>query len=601
MTHLSGVLYSNLLLDLLPHVSAYVFDEYIIKGKVEYFPGASVTDVACMQLATTILKKNQDLLGAEADAAALVKFTAANNSCRDWVLRLDTTREEVLYHEFRQVVWEFLNPGGYSLIPGCLVSLLRESDLVGPGSSIGAAGEDFYTKLFAGNLSTTRSCLVLAYESYLKELPHFWLDAEKFRADRFGAPKVVAGNRLSFVPKTYDCSRSICTEPSLNMMFQKGIGNILERRLRQYFGIDLKSQQSKNRDLAQVGSLDGSMVTIDLSSASDTIANRMLEQVLQKDFYSLLQLVRSPVTTISGAESAELHMVSTMGNGFTFPLQTMLFAAVVQASARFRYSRSPRDGGSEYSASFVLPRREKLGTFGVNGDDIVCRRELAGDVLSLLNILGFQVNASKSFVEGPFRESCGGDFFHGSPVRGVYNESLADPQSRYSTINRLNWWSARHKIPLRNSIQCLLRTVRFLPIPPWEDEAAGIKVPLSMVSGLRRDRNLQSILYRRMVHVPVKVRIMDASIEVPRSVRGRVYNPSGLLASFLLGAVKGSGRKSKATGTFNVRHDEQRFRAEVGVAPNWGCTSTVQPFGSPEEERCWASTVWLNVSHDTEG
>lgn len=580
-------LYIHLLRDLEPHVTPYAY-ECMLKRKVDFYPGATVRDITCMQLAASILKKYEDGSSAVADTVALDKFLAANLRCGNWQLQLSSLLDEALVGAFKQSVYTFLHPNNLQcLVPDDLVSLMFESDLVGPGASIGASGYDFYSKLFAGRLSCTSHGLYASYRSYIKSLNPDWVDAENIRQTQFGETLVVSGNRLSFVPKSYDCSRVICTEPLLNMLVQKGIGNILERRLRHYFGIDLASQQAKNRELARIGSQTGEFVTIDLSSASDTISNQMLKAMLPKGFFSLLQFCRSPETTVMmTGEKLALNMVSTMGNGFTFPLQTMLFACVVEAVVKVT--------GCE-ARDFDPPRGGNLGSYGVNGDDIVCRREVARCVIRLLELLGFEVNPSKSFLEGPFRESCGGDFFKGLPVRGVYVNTLKDANSRYSAINALNDWSARSLIPLCATIQLLLRSVRYLPVPVWEDPSAGVRVPWNLVSGLRRSKHTGSVIYTRLVFEPVRLRIKDCQITVPRGARKRIFNPYGLLISFLRGTVRGTTRKGSDIGTITIRHDSGWFRPKRGVAPNWEATDTVQPLSDLNWSRSWKWAVQCNL------
>lgn len=579
MSSLTHALYSDLLLDLQPYCSAHTF-ELISAGKIDFFPGCTVRDVAVMQLATSLLKKLQDDTSPNADQLALTKFRDANSACGSWSLQVNSLLDELLISNFRVVIDEFFFNGDKSFISDDLVTLLAESDLVGPGVALGASGNDFYTKMFSSPMACTRTALYEAYKIYLKQLPDSWQIADSLRRDSLGGPEVVEGNRLTFVPKTRDISRSICIEPSLNMMFQKGLGNALARRLRQYFGIDLSSQQVKNRELARLGSETGGWSTIDLSSASDTISLKMLREFLPRHVLAVIELLRSPKSMVSlTGETMQLEMVSTMGNGFTFPLQTVLFAAVVTSCARVA------------EMPLVLPHGNNLGSFGVNGDDIVCPTGLHDKVVRLLTLLGFEVNKTKSFHEGPFRESCGGDFFNGSLVRGVYIKTLLDQQSRYSAINLLNRWSARHGIPLRLTVQRLLRTVRYLPVPPWEDLSAGVHVPWSMVKRLRRCKHTRSVLYERMVFEPVKLRIQDCEIVVPTKERSRIYNPHGLLISILHGAVRGT-RSNTCVGTISIRHDRGWFRRKWGIAPNWSCTSTIrEPI--PDEGR-WESAVWVN-------
>jgi len=581
MTSLSHVLYSNLLLDLQPFCRPSTW-EALQRGEIDFFPGCTVRDVAIMQLGSSFLKKLKDETSSDADAVAYTKFISANERCEHWSLQVNSLLDEMLVGNFREEVYEYFGRGAKSHISDDLVTLIAESDLVGPGAAFGATGNDFYTKLFSGALTCTSQGLYLAYRASLKAVQNDWILADDLRASRFGTFSLVRGNRLTFVPKTRDCSRTICIEPVLNMLVQKGLGNALARRIRQSYGIDLPSQQAKNRELARLASVNGGWSTIDLASASDTISFKMLEEFLPQHVLSCIRMTRSPECYVDKTgEWIKLHMVSTMGNGFTFPLQTMLFACVVKACARVA------------EMQLVCPRGQTLGEFGVNGDDIVVPSGIHDFVIRLLTILGFEVNKTKSFHEGHFRESCGGDYFCGQPVRGVYLKTLLDQGSRFAAINLLNRWSARHNIPLRRTVRALLRTVEDLRVPPYEDLSAGIHVPFSMVRKLRRDKHTKSILYRRYVFDAARLTIQEGDICVPNREQERIYNPHGLLISILHGSVRGTTRKG-GVGTITIRHDSGRFRRRVGVAPNWDNTETVrQPI--PDKGR-WESAVWINLT-----
>jgi hypothetical protein len=58
--------------------------------------------------------------------------------------------------------------------------------------------------------------------------------------------------------------------------------------------------------------------------------------------------------------------------------------------------------------------------YTVYGDDIVCPTAWVKEVFTILDSLGFLVNKEKSFVDGPFRESCGKEYLHGVDVTPIY-------------------------------------------------------------------------------------------------------------------------------------------------------------------------------------
>lgn len=563
----SRALFHSLLEDLSVHLSPYVLDLLKSGADVNWWPGISVNEFSSLALARSFYKKFVDNVKQDANEKALLLFTEANNLCGDWHLGCVNSRDSILVGEFKKHVYQFLYPDAIDPLVGSAEDILSKAEL-GPGSSIGSKGEDFYTKLFASKLSTTSPGLYRAYLSYIWNFSEF-INAELIRKENLGSPVVVKGNRLNFVPKRNDISRVICTEPVLNMYFQLGIGNLIRSRLASYFHIRLEDQPDRNRELARLGSLDGSFVTIDLSSASDSISLRMLDQLFPRDFVSWLKLCRSPSTKLPDGSQVALNMVSTMGNGFTFPLQTMIFACAVLACHTAQ--------GIPYSLNYG----DSLGSFAVFGDDIICHRDVARDVLHLIQLLGFRVNEDKTFVEGPFRESCGADYFYGQPVRGVYIKKLNSQQDRCVAINLLNRWSSETGVWLPKTVASLLRTVEFRPVPLWENDDAGIKVPESVISELRRDKHTKSIMYRAWEASPQKVRIFDSYIS------GRFYrlhNVPGLYLSFLRGTIRNY--------SIMVRHDRTCYKSKWRIAPNWLYSHKYQ--GKPGWQQRWETAVHHN-------
>jgi hypothetical protein len=502
--------------------------------------------------------------------------------------------DELLVGLFKQEVYRFLFPKRLDSIVDSFEQILQFAR-TGPGSSIAARGTDFYTKLFSSKLSTTSEGLYLAYKNYVKDSP-LWSSAEQQRFDHFGGPTIVGGNRLSFVPKNVDTARVICTEPNLNMYFQLGLGHLIEKRLKSFFGIDLATQQEINRELAQIGSANDSLSTIDLSSASDTVSWKMIQQLFPRDFVAWLGILRSPKVTLPDGSEQELFMVSSMGNGFTFPLETLIFSCVVAAAYYAHGLDLRRSKGYEKSTIDLWsgnvrirkPRVTRLGNFGVFGDDIIVEKEVYRKVAKLLELLGFQINVSKSFVNGPFRESCGGDYYLGHPVRGVYIKTLQTPASRYVAINRLNEWSAITGIPLPKTIHRLMKSVRFTPVPLYENDDAGIKVPFDLAGFVKRDTDTQSVVYRRWASVPQRIRLVDGALLVPKGSKSRIYNPDGLLITGLRGDIDNN--------SLSIRLGAPRYCMKRAISPCWDWLPTVGE-QSPVDQWRLASAIRRNMTN----
>lgn len=229
------------------------------------------------------------------------------------------------------------------------------------------------------------------------------------------------GNVFFTVPKKTDRDRVACKEPDLNMFMQKGLGNAIRKALLRT-GINL-NDQSINRSFALRGSQDGSLATLDLSSASDSVTTELVRLLLPVSWFTLLDSVRSPVTVIDGEEHSN-WMFSSMGNGYTFELESLIFLALARAVSYFRGVR---------------------GIVSVYGDDIICPTETASYLTWVLGYFGFQVNTEKSFTEGPFRESCGGHYWNGVDITPFYiREPITDIEGLILLANNLRRWSAEY-------------------------------------------------------------------------------------------------------------------------------------------------------------
>jgi hypothetical protein len=480
----------------------------------------------------------------DADVAAEYSFHEANAKCAKFRFTEMWEIDRVVVGETRKLLDSFFHPRGGLLVEG--FDDLFYNGRLGPGVSVGSPNTSLYGKLWGSDLTGTSQLICDEYLTRVRALP-LWSNAESHRSDQFGSPSLVQGSRTIFVPKTSATSRMICAEPTLNMFFQLGFARLLEARLRSFFGIDLALQPAVNRTLAGVGSVSGCYSTIDLTSASDSISIDWCKRMLPDWVFDLICMLRSPSTQI-GSDTIPLHMISTMGCGFTFPLQTIIFAAISKACQNI----------------FGLPGEAHLTA--VFGDDIVCPSWAHDKVIKYLQFFGFTPNASKTFSVGAFRESCGADWFYGQPVRPVFIRSLDSPQDRVVAINALNEWTAYTGIPLVGTVTVLLSSLpqRFRNRIPREGaKDAGIRVPYSM-SNTKNDRNGS----RRFVSWEprsVGVRFTDDENIISEghpAVRYLKYNPDGLYLSCIFGEVKGM--------FLALRHKSQRYRAKRRVSPNWG-------------------------------
>lgn len=225
---------------------------------------------------------------------------------------------------------------------------------------------------------------------------------------------VVRGNRFTTVPKDSTKDRGIAIEPSLNVYTQLAYGSLMKSRLRRNVRLDLRVAEKKHRQVACDASIRGSLATIDLSSASDTVCKQLVKLLLPTPWFEALDGLRSSHTLLPDGKWVRLEKFSSMGNGFTFELETVVFLSLVFATMAVE-GHMPREG-------------ENLLVFG---DDIIVPSASFESVSAVLSYFGFQLNKRKSFSTGNFRESCGGDFFLGKAVRPFFLEELPDEPHKW--------------------------------------------------------------------------------------------------------------------------------------------------------------------------
>lgn len=508
------------------------------------YPGIKPRQFAMQHLRRSLLKKFSNGQSDAADAKALSLFLSINEKCKSFVYDTSscTNLEAIALGEAKDFIYRFFHPFDQSTGNLRRLTLAEISCRLGlgNGANIGSYSTDFLSKVGTSRMSATTSGLHMLYKQAISSDP-LWSSVESTRS-QFRESEVVQGSRLSFVPKTSEISRTICTEPVLNMLFQKGIGSVLEELLRRSCRIDLSKQPDKNRLLALLGSRKGKFGTIDLSSASDSMSTSLVREFFPKHVFDLLWLTRSPLTTLPGGASVELHMISSMGNGFTFPLQTIFFTAIVYGAYRAR--------------GLFLRRPSKLfpGNFAVFGDDIIVDRRSYDLVSRMLSICGFGVNVDKSFNTGLFRESCGHDYLSGHNVRGVYIKRLKTLGDKYSAINRLNRWSTQWEVPLPSVIHHILMGTRLICVPFEEMDDAGVKVPLSFVEKKRYNKFTGGVVYRFLSHSINSYDVTDVELKPPK-LRGWINNPPAVM----LAALAGTFRKGRVA-TRSIESGRPHFR-----------------------------------------
>lgn len=247
--------------------------------------------------------------------------------------------------------------------------------------------------------------------------------------------------RMKFVPKDVSTARTICMEPSGNMLVQQAVWRSMRRRMRKTMAsITAFEDQGVNRDLARWGSESSLVDTIDLSSASDSVHINLVRAIMPRPWLYWFLGTRSALVQLPDNSIRSVAKFAPMGSALCFPVQCVVFASIVAAAHVVYATRTlgldtdealawveanpgrflAEHISSEATTKGLYGRKCRFTPFAVYGDDIICDSRVTEDVLLLLDTLGFIPNREKSFkgVQA-FRESCGGFYLAGHDVTPV--------------------------------------------------------------------------------------------------------------------------------------------------------------------------------------
>jgi hypothetical protein len=323
-------------------------------------------------------------------------------------------------------------------------------------------------------------------------------------------------SRFQAVPKTILKRRVICMEPSGMQYFQQAV----KESLYDYIGhhrylrhrIDLPNQET-NRRQAYEASITGDYCTIDLSAASDSVGWALTKSAFKHTpllpwlFATRSTHCETPYGVIP------LRKFATMGSALTFPIESLLFAAVCQVCS-------------------------EVGTYThrwwVYGDDIIVHHSVVFKVIETLEAIGFTVNREKSYYDvgpGQFRESCGGEYLNGYNVAPLRisrwfkgpSAMTKSPDVISSLVALANLSYQRGYCTIRQVVLHWLMTLPKHLLPAWGDSPSAVNGPGTADPGYLRfvrkapehtDRpGLTGSLQRRETRVGVGEVSYDRSID----------------------------------------------------------------------------------------
>jgi hypothetical protein len=444
--------------------------------------------------AVSLLRKSPHLpTGVDKEAAAIETFFDCEETCRQTNVRLHHQLSVGLmpdwWKRFVRNIRMIMGPLGKPEL-----SRIEELMCFSSGTNVGLDktfttrnGKSYYSLSDKLRSKPTLTSDLFAFRSAFAGLLH-------------GPCTIAEAERFTSVAKDSTKNRGIAPQAIGNSFVQNGIGRFLAERLL-VFGIDIRDQ-SFNQTLARMAYQLG-LCTTDLTSASDLICRELVRSGADWRWYKLLDLARHrycDVPTDAGVVRVRLERFCSMGNGFTFPLETIIFISLLWA---------------------IIPACDRV-CVNAYGDDLVFPANYRSDVWDALGFLGFQVNEKKSFWQGGFFESCGYDYFYGQNVRPFFftrDEEGAVPYA-LTLANKVRIYAKR-----RGILGCCDRRFHHVwnylrsSIPPgWDNPVPPQFGDLGLISprpgNLRRNADGS---------VPVRVTYRTSRLRKVRDMAGLMY------------------------------------------------------------------------------
>lgn len=395
----------------------------IIKLRIDYTL-VDVFEAAAIRQFMALYQKDASLSieGIDKELVAVEKFVKTEIECRKTNARLRGLVEADYLCGGAKHSTDMSNPV-YQFIQTCaeLIRLILGecpdySDIpfkFGPGSSTTVRDRTTVPfKLLAVPVSAKEAILSGAVDKLIATVPRLkQIYAHNGQSVRFGM------GHLNFVPKNAVGHRTMIIEPVLNTAAQIGIGTILKERFKKSVGVDLKKQWQVNMELARVSSAISTVgrdqrATVDFSSASDLISYYLVMLLLPLSWFNLLSDWRTGTVCYKKGRVAsyELEKFSSMGNGYTFELESIIFYAMGLAVIGRK--------NQVYDPQVIIDRFSN--EVSIFGDDLIVPSSYYPGILWASKALGFKINQDKTYTKGPFRESCGGDYLNGIQIRPFY-------------------------------------------------------------------------------------------------------------------------------------------------------------------------------------
>lgn len=483
------------------------------------------------------------------EAAALEKFKLGERQCEETNNRLLATKSHFssVVAVTQQIIQDILGPVGNKF--------LRKKVQFGPGSTVND-NERNYTETGKFFKFTDRLVVPRRQRMYLAahlSSQYAWMETLRLHyhindtgRTRFEVEKLVFDkhfkvvddnfcNKITFVPKNADEHRAIGVELNGSILLQKVFGDFIRDRLLK-FGLNLNSQD-RNVHFARLAKTF-EFATVDIANASNTLSYETVKLLLPNEWFTHLDCLRSHYGECKPLDyHTKYSMFSSMGNGFTFELESLIFYATSLATFMVR---------NDYNLNLAKKN------VAVYGDDLIVPQDCYKSLVQNLDYIGFKTNESKSFFSGNFFESCGSDFYDGVDVRPFFlKREIKTIKDAYFLCNSLLFKSIKTRngflFPAYLNLLKIIEkscSPNYGPLHFYEggnngkreiidDLEAVLRVPLEYAQkrgGVKFDSILFAWSYKKWVRI---------SVEVPLSLNPSYSVRSARYLTFLDGALGG--------------------------------------------------------------
>lgn len=291
---------------------------------------------------------------------------------------------------------------------------------------------------------SAKGCFDTIYESIDQEYPYYdyfrclsshnWPTVAEATKEGVKIERDIVSN-LVHVPKDSRGPRLICVHPKEAIWIQQGQRRILENAITAHpttHGRISFRDQTVNGGLALTASMSREYCTLDLKDASDRVSDKLV-RFLFGGAYRWIGCARATHVKLFDGQQLPLQKFAPMGNCLTFPVESLVFWAMVRA-------------GIKLSHGIIC---DEVYVFG---DDILFPSVYYDGAIRGLTGAGLIVNVSKTFRKGFFRESCGVDAYKGKDV----------------TPHRLKRWDVTDRV----SLVSLCALAKNLRIAGYEETAS---------------------------------------------------------------------------------------------------------------------------------